>query len=106
MNAQLNELLIAYVCSAAGMLTGLLMMRADSRAYWRWPVYSAMAMSLGVVVWSVLRKNLFPPEWILLHARALYISALALYVLLGLGAGVLLGRLTRRSAEPPQRGED
>jgi hypothetical protein len=100
MNTQLNELLIAYVCSASGMLAGLLLMRAGSRAYWRWPVYSAMAMSVGVVVWSVLRKNVFPPEWILLHGRALYLSALALYVLLGLGAGVLLGRLTRSSPAP------
>jgi len=95
MNSQLNELLIAYVCSAAGMLVGMLLMRAGSRAYWRWPVYSAMAMSVGVVLWSVLRKNVFPAEWILLHGRALYLSALALYVLLGLGAGLLLGRLTR-----------
>jgi hypothetical protein len=95
MNSQLNELLIAYVCSAAGMLVGMLVMRAGSRAYWRWPVYSAMAMTVGVVVWSVLRKNVFPPEWILLHGRVLYLSALALYGLLGLGAGILLGRLTR-----------
>ncbi len=95
MNSQLNELLIAYVCSAVGMLIGMLVTRAGSRAYWRWPVYSAMAMSVGVVFWSVLRKNVFPAEWILLHGRALYLSALALYVLLGLGAGLLLGRLTR-----------
>jgi hypothetical protein len=95
MNSQLNELLIAYVCSAVGMLMGMLVTRAGSRAYWRWPVYSAMAMSVGVVLWSVLRKNVFPVEWILLHGRALYLGALALYVLLGLGAGLLLGRLTR-----------
>jgi hypothetical protein len=100
MNSQLNELLIAYVCSAGGMLFGLLAMRAGGRAYWRWPVYSAMAMSLGVVLWSVLRKNVFPPEWILLHGRALYLSALALYALLGFGAGVLLGRLTRSLPAP------
>jgi hypothetical protein len=30
-----------------------------------------------------------------LHGPALYLSALTLYVLLGLGAGILLGRLTR-----------
>jgi hypothetical protein len=95
MSSQLNELLIAYLCSAGGMLAGLLLMRAGGRAYWRWPVYSAMAMTIGVVVWSVLRKNVFPPEWILLHGRELYLGALALYALLGLGAGVLLGRLTR-----------
>jgi hypothetical protein len=95
MNSQLTELLIAYVCSAVGMLVGMLVMRAGSRAYWRWPVYSVMAMSLGVVLWSVLRKNVFPPAWVLLHGRALYVTALTLYVLLGLGAGLLLGRLTR-----------
>ncbi|HEX6396127.1 MAG TPA: hypothetical protein VFZ95_01770 [Steroidobacteraceae bacterium] len=95
MNPQINELLIAYVCSAAGMLAGMLVMRAGSRAYWRWPVYSVMAMTLGVVLWSVLRKHVFPPEWALLHGRTLYFTALAIYVLLGLGAGTLLGRLTR-----------
>ena len=95
MNSQLNELLIAYVTTAAGMLAGMLLMRAGSRAYWRWPVYSAMAMCVGVVVWSTLRKHVFPPAWILLHSQALYFSALALYALLGLGAGLLLGRLTR-----------
>jgi len=100
MNSQLNELLIAYVCSAAGMLVGMLLMRAGSRAYWRWPVYSAMAMSLGVVVWSVLRKNVFPPVWVLLHGQLLYAGALTLYVSLGLGAGLLLGRLTRVSPAP------
>jgi hypothetical protein len=100
MNSQLNERLIAYLCSAGGMLVGLLLMRTGGRAYWRWPVYSAMAMTIGVVLWSVLRKNLFPANWILLHGRALYFSALALYALLGLGAGVLLGRLTRVSPKP------
>ena len=95
MNAQLNEVLIAYLCSAGGMLVGMLVMRAGSRAYWRWPVYSAMAMTLGVVLWSVLRKNVLPPEWALLHGRVLYVSALMLYALLGMGAGTLLGRLTR-----------
>ena len=95
MNSQLNELLIAYVTTAAGMLAGMLVMRAGSRAYWRWPVYSAMAMCVGVVVWSTLRKHVFPPAWILLHSQPLYFSALTLYALLGLGAGLLLGRLTR-----------
>jgi hypothetical protein len=100
LNPQAFELLIAYLTSAAGMLTGMLIMRAGSRAYWRWPVYSAMAMCVGVVVWSVLRKNVFPPTWILLHSGALYFSALTLYALLGLGAGLLLGRLTRDSLRP------
>ena len=95
MNSQLNELLIAYVTTAAGMLAGMLVMRAGSRAYWRWPVYSAMAMCVGVVVWSTLRKHVFSPAWILLHSQPLYFSALTLYALLGLGAGLLLGRLTR-----------
>jgi hypothetical protein len=95
MNSQLHELLIAYLCSAGGMLVGMLVMRAGSRAYWRWPVYSAMAMSLGVVLWSLLRKNAFSPEWILMHGRGLYLGALALYGILGFGAGILLGRLTR-----------
>lgn len=98
MNSQAAELLIAYVITAAGMLAGMLLMRAGTRAYWRWPVYSAMAMCVGVVLWSVLRKNVFPAEWVLLHAPALYYGALALYAFLGLGAGVLLGRLTRNSA--------
>lgn len=97
MNTQWFELLIAYLATASGMLAGLLVLRADGRAYWRWPVYSAMVMSLGVVLWSLLRKNVFSPEWILLHGGALYFSALTLYALLGLGAGVLLGRLTRAS---------
>ena len=86
-----------------GMLAGLLIMRADGRAYWRWPVYSAMVMALGVVLWSLLRKHVFPPQWILLHGGALYFSALTLYVLLGLGAGVLLGR--SRAAPLSDKGE-
>jgi hypothetical protein len=100
LNSQLYELLVAYLATAAGMLVGMLVMRAGARGYWRWPVYSAMAMCVGVVIWSVLRKNVFPPEWILFHGRALYFSALTLYALLGLGAGVLLGRLTRVRPEP------
>jgi hypothetical protein len=100
LNSQVAELLIAYVTTATGMLIGLLGMRAGSRAYWRWPVYSAMAMCVGVVLWSALRKNVLPPEWILLHARALYFGALAIYAMLGLGAGFLLGRLTRARPAP------
>ena len=105
MNSQLGELLIAYVCSAGGMLAGMLVMRAGARAYWRWPVYSVMAMSLGVVLWSVLRKNVVPAAWVLAHARVLYVSALTLYVLLGFGAGALLGRLTR-TPRPPDASDD
>jgi hypothetical protein len=91
---QLRELLIAYGLTAAAMLTGLLLMRADSRAYFRWPVYSAMVMALGVVVWNLLRKHLLPEAFSVTHADAMYYGALVLYFLLGLGVGVLLGRLT------------
>ncbi len=38
MNAQIVELLISYGVTAAGMLAGLRLQRADQRAYWRWPV--------------------------------------------------------------------
>jgi hypothetical protein len=96
MNAQLAELLIAYVVTAVGMLAGLLAMRADGRAYWRWPVYSAMAMALGVVLWSLLRRHLLPPEWAVTRSQLLYVTALALYAVLGLALGLLLGRLARR----------
>jgi hypothetical protein len=96
MNAQLTELLIAYVVTAVGMLAGLLAMRPDARAYWRWPVYSAMAMALGVVLWSMLRKHVLPPAWAVTHSQVLYFSALALYALLGASLGALLGRLTRK----------
>jgi hypothetical protein len=96
MNPQLQQLAIAYGVTAAGMLAGLLAMRADARAYWRWPVYSAMVMALGVVSWNLLRSHVLPAEWTLLHPAALYYSALALYVALGAAIGVLLGRLTRR----------
>jgi hypothetical protein len=96
MNSQLGELLIAYALTATAMLAGLLVKRADARAYWRWPVYSAMTMVLGVVLWSLLRRHVVPPGWLLLHGRALYLGALTLYTLLGLGAGLLFGRLTRK----------
>ena len=46
---QLRELFIAYGLTAGAMLLGLLLMRADQRAYFRWPVYSVMVMALGVV---------------------------------------------------------
>ena len=47
MNTQLGDLVIAYGVTAASMLVGLLSCAPISRAYWRWPVYSAMAMVLG-----------------------------------------------------------
>lgn len=96
MNLQLAELAIAYAITAAAMLAGLLIMRADVRAYWRWPVYSAMALALGVVAWNLLRKHLLPAEWLSTRPAAIYYGALALYALTGLGLGVLLGRLTRK----------
>lgn len=95
MNMQLRELFIAYAVTAAAMLAGLLAMRADRRAYWRWPVYSAMAMVLGVVAWNLLRQRVLPPEWVRTRADTLYFCALALYSLTGAALGLLLGRLTR-----------
>jgi hypothetical protein len=95
MNSQLIGLLIAYAATAGAMLAGLLIMRAGGRAYWRWPVYSAMAMALGVISWSLLRKHVLPPEWEVTRGQTLYYGALSLYALLGLLFGVLLGRLTR-----------
>lgn len=97
MNAQINELLVAYAVTAVSMLGGLLAMRADSRAYWRLPVYSAMVMVVGVVLWNVMRSRFFPAQWSLTHGPALYYAALALYAALGAGAGCGLGRLTRKT---------
>jgi hypothetical protein len=99
---QLRELLMAYGLTAGAMFAGLLLMRADSRAYFRWPVYSVMVMALGVVVWNLLRKHLLPDAWAAAHANAMYFSALALYSVLGLGVGTVLGRLTRK--RPPESG--
>jgi hypothetical protein len=70
-------------------------MRADARAYWRWPVYSAMAMVLGVVTWNLLRSHLLPPDWFVTRSATLYYGALILYFLTGGALGLLLGRLTR-----------
>ena len=97
---QLRELLIAYGLTAGAMAAGLLLMRADSRAYFRWPAYSVMVMALGVVAWNLLRKHVLPGDWGAAHANAMYFSALALYSLLGLGVGVLLGRMTRKRPSP------
>ncbi len=105
MNAQIVELLISYGVTAAGMLSGLLLQRADQRAYWRWPVYSAMAMVLGVVIWNLLRKHVLPLDWPLTHSRTMYFCALVLYALVGLSLGLLLGRLTGRKKPESQSGE-
>ena len=95
MNLQIRELAIAYFLSAAGMAAALLLLRADRRAWFRWPVYSAMALALGVILWNLLRKHVFPVEWLSGPSRAMYWGALAMYVVLGLSLGLLLGRITR-----------
>jgi len=96
MNDSLHELAIAYGVTAVAMLIGLLLMRADQRAYFRWPVYSVMVMALAVVLWNLLRKNFLPDEWTMTHAREMYFGALMLYFVMGVCIGLLLGRLTRR----------
>jgi hypothetical protein len=106
LNAQLSDLLIAYLVTAGSMLTGLLMMRADTRAYWRWPVYSAMAMALAVLSWNLFLRHMLPAAWSFTHPRALYFCALGLYLALGLALGILLGRLTgRKTPESNSRDE-
>ncbi len=98
-SAQMRELAIAYGITAVAMLIGLLLMRADRRAYFRWPVYSAMAMALGVVSWNLMRKHLLPAEWSVTHASVLYYGALSVYVALGIGLGLLLGRISKTKTE-------
>ncbi len=100
---QLRELMIAYGVTAGAMLIGLIVMRADQRAYFRWPVYSAMVMALGVVSWNLLRKHVLPGEWGITHAGGLYSGALGLYAALGLAIGLLLGRLTGRKTPKPNQ---
>jgi hypothetical protein len=95
MNLRFTELFTAYGVTAFAMLVGLLLMRAGGRAYWRWPVYSVMAMVLGLVAWFLLRKHLLPPEWAVTRGALLYYSALATYAAVGFSLGLLLGRLTR-----------
>lgn len=106
MNAQIAQLVIAYVATAVPFGGALLLMRADRRAYFRWPVYSAMVMVLGVVLWNVARRHL-PAEWNVTHPGMLYYGAMALYIVLGLAFGLLLGRLTRRqNAEVEANADD
>jgi hypothetical protein len=95
-SVQLRELAIAYGLTAFAMLAGLLFMRADRRAYFRWPVYSAMAMALGVVMWNLLRRHVLPGSWEITHSNVMYYCALVLYFAIGLTLGLLLGRLTGR----------
>ena len=106
MNTQLGELAIAYGVSAVSLFVALLIMRADARAYWRLPVYAAMAMALGVMAWSMLRRYLLPPEWSISRAQTLYFCALALYAVFGLALGLLLGRLARRKTPESETRED
>jgi len=94
-NDQIRQLIIAYVATAVPFVGALLMLRAEGRAYFRWPVYSVMVMVLGVVLQNVIHRRL-PPEWNFTHTALLYYGALTLYALLGLGAGLLLGTLTQR----------
>ncbi len=99
LSAQLLQLGIAYALAASGMLLALLITRADRRAFFRWPVYSAMAMALGVILWNALRKYVFPAAWTVSHSAILYWGALAIYVVLGLLLGLMLGRITRQPRE-------
>jgi hypothetical protein len=107
LSTQLGELGIAYLLCAAGMLVALVVSRADRRAFFRLPVYSVMAMALGVILWNALRRYLVPPTWQFTHTSVLYWGALAIYVVLGLLLGLMLGRITRKREEPPelQRGD-
>lgn len=108
LSTQLGELGIAWLLAAAGMLVALLITRADRRAYFRWPVYSTMTMALGVMLWNFLRRYALPEAWQFTHPDILYWGALAIYVVLGLLLGLMLGRITRRRedpAEPPQDGD-
>jgi hypothetical protein len=95
MNLQLRALLIAYAVSAVGLIAGLLLVRAPARAWWRLPVYSAMAMALGVMTWSMVRKHLLSPEWAATHPKTMLYCALVLYSAYGIGLGLLLGRMSR-----------
>ena len=101
-SSQLRELAIAYGLTAVAMLIGLIFMRADRRAYFRWPVYSVMVMALSVIVWNMVRSRWLPVEWTSAHTSTVYYAVLTLYFVMGLATGVLLGRLTR-GARPGNR---
>lgn len=95
MNAQILQLFLAYAITAAAMLLGMWLMRADKRGYLRWPLYSAMAMFLAVWSWNALRRHAMPPEWELTHPALLYYGALGVYAVFGLVIGLVAGRATR-----------
>ena len=88
LTTQLGELGIAYLLAAAGMLVALWLSRADKRAYWRCPVYSAMALAMGVILWNLLRKHVFPAAWIEGKSGVLYWGALVAGIGLGTAAAV------------------
>lgn len=101
-NPELVELFIAYGVTAGAMLGALLLVRAERRAYVRWPVFSVMAMVVGIVAWNLLRKHALPPEWTITRPREMYYGALALYAVIGAGLGLLVHRLTRvRESKAP-----
>jgi hypothetical protein len=99
MSSQLLELGIAYAVTATAMLLALLLRRAAPRLYLRWPAYSVMVMALGVVGWNLMRKHVFPVEWLFAYPRAMYFAALGIYALLGALAGLGLAQVTRTKTE-------
>jgi hypothetical protein len=105
LSAQMTELVIAYLLATAGMSIALWISRADRRAWWRLPLYSVMALALGVIVWNALRRHVIPADWPRTHASLIYWAALAIYPVLGLSLGLLLGRLTRRPIEGEGHGK-
>ncbi len=106
LSTQIGELGIAYLLCVAGMGVALLVSRADRRAFFRLPVYSVMSMALGVMLWNGLRKYALPEEWHFTHPDILYWGALAIYVVLGLLLGLMLGRITRQREEPAELEQD
>jgi hypothetical protein len=54
-----------------------------------------------VILWNALRKYVVPAEWHFTHVNILYWGALAIYVVLGLLLGLVLGRITRKRGESP-----
>lgn len=105
MQSQIVQLIVAYFATAVPFVVALLLMRADGRAYFRAPVYSVMVMVLGVVLWNLARRHM-PGEWTVTRPALMYFGALALYGVLGLAFGLLLGRLTGRQNPPDETNTD